>query len=134
MAIWNHYAGDAITNITEKTMLNKFPDNPNHEKNVRYLFSDDNDPNGQRYKWYFMAFPDRTDDDYFEYIDAKQCMCCRYTFTAENPCVCKEGRPVCWECYESISTIRDKEQLMRMHQFLERTEKDSIHPHPRKKL
>lgn len=134
MAIWNHYAGDAITNTTEKTMLTKFPHNPNQEKNAKYILSDDNDPEGHKYRWFFITFPHLTDDDYFLYIDAKECLCCKHTFTTDNPRTCHNGRPVCWECYNALWTIRDKEQLMRMHRYLERTENNSIHPHPRKKL
>ena len=99
-------------------MLNIFPDNPNHDKNMRHLLTADDDPNGQKYAWYKKVFPHRSENDFFNYIDTKNCIVCAAKFTKEEPRTAYHGDPLCQRCIDISDNIRDLEHLIQLKEYL----------------
>lgn len=99
-------------------MLTKYPDNPNHDKNMRHLFTTDDDPDGQKYAWYRQAFPKATENDFFTYIDAKGCCICHTKFNKETPRTAYNGDPLCERCKDICQSVLDIEHLIQLKEYL----------------
>jgi len=106
--------------IWEMVMLNIFPDNPNHDKNMAHLFTTDDDPNGQKYAWYKNVFPEWSENDFFAYIDAKVCAVCATAFTKELPRNAYHGDPLCQRCIDICDNVIDLEHLIQLKEYLKK--------------
>jgi len=97
-------------------MHNIFPHNPNHDKNMRSIFSKDDDPKGGKYHWFRMVYPEKTDDDFFHWIDSKVCDCCASKH--EGTKHWDGNNIVCDRCKDIINNIIDLEHVTQIRDYL----------------
>ena len=99
-------------------MLTKYPFNPNHEKNNRYLSAPHDDPEGQKYHWFQIAYPNHTEGDFFCYIDSTNCTICATKYTKECQRTMYGNDPVCENCKNILENVIDLEHLLQLKEYM----------------
>lgn len=99
-------------------MLKIYPHNPNHDKNMRYLFSEDS-----KIDWFKKAYPDLTESDCIRYLDTELCDICATKWDIDNVKKChiinkKMKGVVCQRCHEIIGLSHDMEHLQQILTYL----------------
>lgn len=97
-------------------MLTKFGDNPNHDKNMRSIYSHDDDPHGGKYHWFRTVYPERSESDFFRWIDSKVCDCCANAH--DNDKFWDKDNIVCGICKDIINNIIDLEHLSQIKEYM----------------
>jgi hypothetical protein len=94
--------------------MKKNPHNPNHDKNMKVLFNEDESV--RKRQWFFTAFPSLKEEDFQRYIASERCAICITKF--DNDRTMHKGDAICGRCNEIINSLIDMEHLIQLRDYL----------------